>query len=177
MSISINKGQVWSLDLIVAVTIFIFGLIGIYLYALNINYHPEDIQNLMYKEGDLISSLILSEGYPENWETDNVKVPGILTNNLIDKAKIVNLYELSRTNEDYEMLRDLLDTKYDFYINFNRDIIINGESVSGIGKPGINLDKTSSGYFINVENPEFVIKVTRITIYENKPIRLDFYVW
>ena len=163
-----------STSLFVSTIIFVIYIVLNQVPLLEAEAKSQNLKSVSYQ----ISEMLVSDrGYPENWETDNVKVPGILTNNLIDKAKIVNLYELSRTNEDYEMLRDLLDTIYDFYINFNRDIIINGESVSGIGKPGINLDKTSSGYFINVENPEFVIKVTRITIYENKPIRLDFYVW
>src|SRR3989344_7760844 len=99
--ISINKtGQAWSLDLVIAITIFIIGLIGIYVYALNLSYNSEERLSLIRSEAELVSSVILSEGYPENWTIDNVEAPGIISEDKINQTKLEKLYLFSSSPEN-----------------------------------------------------------------------------
>ena len=47
----------------------------------------ENIDALFY-EGKIIASSILSEGYPVDWNSENVVTAGILTDNKINETKV-----------------------------------------------------------------------------------------
>jgi len=149
----------WGFDLVVAITIFLIGVIAAYIYAINfLNESQETLDDLFYG-GNLVSGLILSEGTPVNWDTENVEIPGILTNKQINQSKLENFYILA---ENYPNLKNLLNTKYQFYFNFT-NIKIQGESIPGMGKP--------------IENPQNLIQIERFTIYEDKPVKFTLFMW
>jgi len=145
-----------------ATIIFLIGIFSIYIYAINFTGETEETLNKMYYEGGLASSLILSEGYPENWNLENVKTPGILNQERINQSKLEMFYNLS--NEDYRSARNKLDISYnfEFYFNFS-NMKIEGEEISGIGK--------------KPTNTENIILTKRFSIYENKPIKINLYIW
>lgn len=163
-SISIHKsrkGQVWGLDLMFGVIIILAGIISVYLYAINLFGSSETSLNEMHYDANLVSSQILSEGYPVNWTEADVKIPGILTDNKINQTKLDQFYFFSEN--DYEALKSILGTTYDFYFNFS-DLQITGVgAISGIG--------------LEIDNPENLIFLERYTIYQNKLTRFDLYIW
>jgi hypothetical protein len=161
-----KKSQAWSIDLMVAIAIFSIGIVVFYAYSINgPGESEENMQNLFY-DGEIITNTILSEGYPINWNETNVDKIGLLTDNKINKTKLEYFYDL--TQKDYEKTKLIFNTKYNYYLFFDKNITINSNSIEGIGKPGINKNN------INTEN---LIKITRITVFENKPATAYLYIW
>jgi len=164
-----KKSQAWGIDLMVAVAIFSLGIIIFFIYSLN-NYNEseEKIEELFY-DGKIIADSILSEGHPENWDRFNVIQIGLTTDNKLDDSKLDEFHNMME-NGDYEKTRRLFNTKYDYYFFLEENMTLHGGAVSvdGLGKPGV--DKNN----ITTEN---LIKITRFSVYDNKPVSVYFYVW
>jgi hypothetical protein len=156
-SLTHKKGQIWGFDLVIAITIFMVGIIAAYLYAINFLGESQEILDSLFYDGNLASSLILSEGTPEDWTIDNVEIPGILSGEKINQTKLDNFYSLN-----YSMQKKLLGTQYEFYFNFT-DMEANGVSVEGIG--------------LSPSEPKNLVKIERFTVYKNKPIKFILFMW
>ncbi len=167
-----NKSQLWGIDLMIAVTLFVFGIMIFYIYNLNA---PSDVREnfeYMYYDGDLIMNSILSEGYPTDWNThteDLVKI-GILTDGKINNTKLQAFNDLVDTEPKYKISKTNFSTKYDYYFYLDSTMESIGAGHDGIGKPGVARDPIT----ITSRN---LIKITRFTIYENKPMTAYLYVW
>lgn len=158
-----KKAQGWGLDLTIGFLIFFIGIFFVYMYAVNYGGGSETILNSLKTQGETGSSLILSEGSPENWEgLNNTETPGILTNNKINQTKLDRFYNITDTSTEYQRTKNRLDITKEFYFNFS-GIKVNGEEVEGIGKKPNNANN--------------LIKTERVTIYENKITEFNFYVW
>lgn len=165
-----KKAQGWGMDLIIAVTIFTIGLVVFYIYSLNSpGEAKENIETLFY-DGKILANTILSEGSPTNWDKTNVAEIGILTNNKINETKLQYFYNLTKTEESYKKTKNLFNIKYDYYFFLNDNMTTIEANVDGIGKPGV----TRTSEYNNAKN---LVKVTRYTIYENKPMTAYFYIW
>jgi hypothetical protein len=154
------RAQIWGFDLMIALTLFFAGLIVIYIYAINFTEDSESVLGDLYSESILVSSLILSEGNPENWTVDSVDIPGILNDNRINQTKLEQLDEL--VGDDYPRAKILVGATNNFYFNFS-GMKIGGVSVDGIGE-----------YPVDANN---LIKTERVVIYENKPVKFFIYSW
>lgn len=156
-----RKAQAWGFDVIIAIGIFIFGLVVFFLYTINYpNGEYEKLDELLY-EGNIVADSLLSTGIPENWTTASVSKIGILTNNKIDHDKVEEFYEVSSTQ--YLRARSLFGIKYNYFVNFSQSIEISGNAIEGIG--------------LFSQNPQNSIKVSRIAIYQNKPVTVEVQVW
>ncbi len=147
-----KKAQIWGFDLMIAITIFLVGIIIIYIYAINITSESESTLNTLMAEGNLLSSLILSEGGPKNWPSapeSEIEIPGILTRNKINETKLNRLQSLSYTEQ-----KKLLGTNNEFFLNFEAITIGNSPS-----------------------EEKNLVRIERFSIYENKPVKLTFYIW
>lgn len=161
-----KKAQGWGMDLMVALSIFLIGIVIFYIYSLNNpNEAKENIENL-FNDGESLTNILLSKGFPNSWNTTNVVRIGILSDNKINATKLERFYDLSQT--EYEKTKALFNTRYDYYFFLDEDMIINSVSVEGIGKPGVTKTTISA---VNL------IKVTRVVIYENKPVTAYLYIW
>jgi len=168
-----KRAQGWGMDLIIAVTIFSFGLVAFFVYSLNSPGEAKEKIDALYYDGKILANTILSEGSPENWDLANVIKIGILSNNKINETKLKNFYNLAITEENYEETKDLFDITYDYYFYLNEKIDIYGDGslmLDGIGKPGFDKENIS-------EDIKDLIKITRYTIYQNKPMTAYFYIW
>ena len=69
--------------------------------------------------------------------------------------------------QGYAKSKSIFNTKYDYFFNFSVPIKIDGNEIpeGGIGKP------------FNNEETQNLIKITRLTIYKNKPETLNLYIW
>ncbi len=143
-----NKlGQVWSLDIIIAGVIITTGIIILYIYAINYTNQSQENLDYLFYEGNLASQLILSE---ENF--------GIL-----DNASQINQSKLDDYYYNYDLKKSVLGITKNFYFELDNMTEVNGTAVPYIGRKS---PTTSSS-----------IKITRITIYKNQPIKFDLYVW
>lgn len=156
-----KKAQAWGFDIIIATGIFTVGIIAFFLYTINYpTGEQEKLDDLLY-EGNTVANNLLSEGYPVNWTTSTVSKIGLLTENKIDEIKLEYFNELATT--DYARTRSILGTKYNYFVNFSSPIQISGIAVSGIGS--FPQDTINS------------IKISRVSIYQNKPISIEVQVW
>ncbi|MFA5856023.1 MAG: hypothetical protein WC867_01595 [Candidatus Pacearchaeota archaeon] len=160
-----KKAQAWGIDISVGIIIFILGIIVFFIYTLNGSNEANENLEELNLNGDYIMNTILSEGFPSNWTLVDVTKIGILKNDKIDQEKIENFYNISRDN--YTLTLALFDTKYNYYFFFE-NMTIHGNDIEGFGKPGVN--STS----INSKN---LIKITRHTVYSNKPKTVYLYIW
>ena len=156
-----RKAQAWGIDLMAASVIFIFGIIMFYLYALNEPSEGKEIVETMSYEGEFIARSLLSEGYPSDWNSGNVIKIGILSENKINQTKLERFYEIAAL--DYEKTKRLFNTRFNYYFFLSEKITIDSDEVEGLGeKP---------------ENYKNLFKVTRFTIYNNKPSTMTIYIW
>ena len=158
-----KKAQAWGTDLVIAFVIFSFAIIFFYFYSFNYSNETEDILQLLTYEGNFIADSILSQGYPNSWNGTNVIEIGITTDGKINQTKIENFYQLTQTN--YNRTKQIFGTKYDYYF-FMEDPI--NSTLEGIGKPGTNSTN------IVASN---LMKITRLTIYQNKPTTAYVYIF
>jgi hypothetical protein len=164
-----KTAQGWGMDLIIAVSIFTMGLVAFYIYSLNSpGEAKENLETLSY-EGRILANTILSEGSPANWDAENYFKIGILTNNKINETKLQYFHELTDSDADYNDTKQKFDMSYEYYFYLSDIMDIDG-GIDGIGKPGVD---RNSGY----ENAKNLVKVTRYTIYKNKPMTAYFYIW
>ena len=161
-----KKSQAWGADLMVAFVIFSIGIFVFFLYSINAPTEAEENIDALFYEGKIIASSILSEGYPADWNSENVVTAGILTDNKINETKVERFYNLAQA--DYAKTKRIFNTKYDYYFFLDRNMVISSGEIEGIGKPGTVKEN------INALN---LVKVTKLTIYENKPTSAYLYIW
>ncbi|MEM3074452.1 MAG: hypothetical protein QW727_00720 [Candidatus Pacearchaeota archaeon] len=150
--ILINKGnkkkaQAWSLDIIIAMIIFTSGIIMLFIFTINYANQAGNQLDDLLNQGRTASELIL-----------NNDESGILSDNIINQTKLENFY-----NSNYELLKRRLGVKDDFYFTID-NLEINGTQKEYIGR-------------INSTKIENLIKIERISVYKNKLIKFNLYVW
>ena len=110
-----KRGQVWSLDLVVAAVLFSFSIIILYVYAINHSSQIDSELEALFYEGNLASELILSNGES-----------GILFDSRVDQNKLEIL------SSDYEYWKNQLGISNDFYFIIP-NLEINGTPVERVG--------------------------------------------
>lgn len=160
-----KKAQAWGTDLTIAFIIFTLAIVFFYFYSFNYSNETEDILDTLNYEGNFIADSLFSPGSPEDWTENNVIKPGITTDGKINQTKLQMFYNLART--DYNHTKTFFNTKYDFYFFTEQNLTLI-PSAEGIGKPNINSTT------IQAQN---LFKVTRFTIYQNKPLTAYLYIF
>jgi hypothetical protein len=156
-----KKAQAWGFDLMIALSIFMTGVVTFWLFSMNSYDESSDIIKSLSYEGQVVSDSILSEGDPSDWTADNVVRIGVLSSNSINDTKLEQFYSLSLN--DYQKTKNLLNTNDEYYFFLSEPMVIDGLQVQGIGM------KNSSS--------NNLIKITRYTIYEDKPVTANLYIW
>ena len=155
-----KDAQAWGFDLIVAMMIFLAGMILFFLYILNFPAERDDVFNTLNYEGKIIGDSLLSEGYPLDWNENNVITAGILSNEKVNETKLKRFYDLA--NSDYNKTRRLFNMLNNYYLTFEEPVIAEGTTINSIGFQG---------------NPKNLVKSTRVIIINNKIKNLNIYVW
>lgn len=158
-----TKGQIWSLDTIVAVIIFMGGLLFFYHYSsYTIITQNQQLEDLSFN-AKLVSSYLISEGNPVDWNVTNVNSIGLTDGDLkLNPEKVSKFKEMS-----YQDSKKLLSTKYDFSINFKNQ---NNSFVS------IN-NITFIGKNYSLENPDNILSMNRFVFYNSSIIRIEVILW
>ena len=164
-----KKSQVWGLDLMIAMTIFLVGLVAFYFYAINFSSEAEENLDMMFYDGNSIASILVSEGSPLDWSQENVVSPGLASKSMINNTKLERFYSLA--SSDYNRTKSILKTRFDFYVYFDEMMNVS-IMIDGIGKPGVN--RTS---IADAENPQNLVRIERFTVYMNKPTKMSLYLW
>lgn len=135
-----RKAQAWSFDIIVAVVIFLIGLVVLYVYAINYVSQTNDNLEELFYEANIASELVLSN--------DDF---GILSDNKVNQTK------LNDYNVNYDVKKERIGVLNNFYFTLD-------EGQTYYGK-------------LNTTSTEENIKVTRLTIHNNKPTKFEIFIW
>ncbi|MEM2955004.1 MAG: hypothetical protein QW625_03600 [Candidatus Nanoarchaeia archaeon] len=153
-----SKGQVWSLDFITSLIIFLFAFLVVFFIFSYLNAQSaqqaffNDIESLSLSISDI---LVRTKGIPEDWNETNVIAIGLASEeNALNETKIS--YFFSMANSDYERTKAILTGGYDFYFSLTD---INGTSYGSIGSK---------------ENVSFVVPIERYCLYKNRVVKLEF---
>ncbi len=159
---------------------FLIALTIYFVYTSNISQDDEDLLNNLISESKLVSSSLISGGYPESWDNSSVERIGLTNNDQrLDIDKLSNLNSIN-----YNQTKGLLGTMYDYLIFFQykNESIININGFCAKGKPGtytiedgICMINTSS---IDASS---LVKSERFIIYEKENlsdiVKMVVYLW
>ena len=176
-----KKGQGWGFDLMIAMTIFIIGITVFYFYALNYPSEGSDTLDNLFYDGTVISDLLLTEGFPRDWNETNVIQLGILSDNKVNLTKLERLYNLTWDHDagpsgeldqiGYTRTKGLFNIRFEYFFNFSKNMDTIDPARGTVPYIGKHYE-----FDAGVE-PENLIKVTRFTIYDNKPSTLNIFIW
>jgi hypothetical protein len=183
-----RKSQVWYIDFIVAIMIFVVGLTIYYTYVNNLNNIRETDLNEMIADAKAISFSLTSAGFPEAWNTTEVERIGLTNNDhRIDDIKFQQLNNLS-----YNIARLKLGTRFNYFIFFEdkKKCLINITNDYGIGNDAVEATLDTSlnqsnctlgnpNLFIDTENIQNkkLVNINRIVAYRTEPVKMRLYVW
>ena len=163
-----KKSQAWGIDLMTASAIFFVALVVFFIFSINQTGEARSIVEDLLYDGKVVSNSILSSGFPDDWTEGDVVRIGITSDNKINDTKLENFYNLAQT--DYARTKSIFSIKYDYYFFLEDNMTIDSELVDGIGKPGTSRTNI-------IPKSKNLIKITRFTIYGEKPTTAYIYIW
>ncbi|HHE36578.1 MAG TPA: hypothetical protein ENL16_02065 [Candidatus Woesearchaeota archaeon] len=175
-----NKAQLWVSDYTISMLLFILAVILSVNIIIN-SFPTSNVFEELKTDASKISEILLSEGYPSDWDNESVIRPGLLTANRLNKTKVINAMNMS-----YSSLKPKLQALHDFIVIFEDPAgdMIEFEGLCVIGSPDVSISSTGSGPLIDCHNPDFttidydnMIRIIRLVIYESRIIRMVVYVW
>ena len=147
----LKKAQAWGFDLMIATIIFTAAILTFYLYTLNIPTETQEIIDSLALDSNIITSIVLSDGFPSDWNSTNVIAPGILTNNQINQTKLEKFHTLTLT--DYQKTKSMFNTKYDYLFTFeDTNGIVNYLAGCGAGNQQPLVIKNRLAYYYQNED-------------------------
>lgn len=158
-----SKAQVWSLDLIMSILIFIVSVELIF-FAFNQSssqlLEQTELVSLEDVGLEVTDTLIRTEGFPHGWDVNTVQVIGLAEKeNVLNTSKVQFFLALN-----YNTTKKLLGiANYDFLLTINH---LNN-SIIRIGGSGISYGSPSSANAT-------VVPVERYVIYAGIPAKLRF---
>jgi hypothetical protein len=168
-SASARKGQVWTVDLIGGVTIFLIVLIVFVIFANNLtSLESQDISSV-YAESIIVSEALLAHGPTEN--TSLSLTSGFYR---INASRFLSLSQM-----DYTSLKLDFGISHDYLVFFEEPngsvitfAVILGTPVQYIGKPGVTKENVHS-----TQSPQSIVSTKRFAIRNNDIITMVVYVW
>jgi hypothetical protein len=159
LKISTNtKGQVWSLDFITSVVIFLVVLIPLFSIWSYVNIQNQ--QQILFDEVETFTlsisdALIRTKGFPEGWNNSSVTIIGLaLEENVLNTTKVS--YFLDMGNNEYNRTRAILAGGYDFFFNLTD---VNGTSLGTIGNKPVD---------------RMTVPIERYCLYNERIAKLEF---
>jgi len=151
-----KKSQVWYLDFMVGVFIFVTLIVIYYQYYGNFVDDSEVEWQEIIIDSKAISSILISAGYPADWTNDTVSVIG-----LTDGNYRINFTKLARLkNMSYKQAKDVMRTRFEFYFFIENQ---NGTVVDSAG--------------MNATDHLFLVQTTRFVIYNSSVSKMVLHVW
>lgn len=154
-----KKAQAWGMDITVAIVIFIVGLVVVYIYSINLSSEAQETLDTLAYQGNIISSTMLLEGTPTNWQEspDSVLIPGLLTQGKIDENKLSNFSDLMENHPS--LLKSKLNTKYNFCMNIS------------------DYPTYCTASMPSEDNIHNLVRVQRYVAYQNVPSIMEIRIW
>ncbi len=125
-----RKAQAWYLDLVAGMLIFIVGLVIFFNANTNIERNSKLLFEELSQDANGISSQMLTPGYPNGWDIQNVELIGVVDNGKINPQKWSEFQSIP-----YNLTKRLLgvSSEYLVFIEENNKSIARLEGVCAIG--------------------------------------------
>ena len=156
-----KKAQVWYTDFMVGILIFVIVIFIYYEYANNFSQNPNSITSDLIMEAKAISTSLITQGAPIDWNQSNVNIIGLTDGNQRLIQEKLDMF----ANMSYYETRTKLRTPYDYYFYLED---VDGSIIQINGENGIGLEAADH---------ENLISVTRVVIYNSKLISMVVQVW
>ena len=157
-----KKAQIWYIDFMIGLMIFFIAVFIYYQYAYSFNQDPNDVLSDLVMETKTISSSLITQGSPNDWNQTNVQIIGLTDGNHRFVQNKLEIFENFSYNDSKEILR----THYDYYIQLKE---LNGSTILINGEEGIGLIQSNSS--------DHQIAITRIGVYNSRLISMVVQVW
>ena len=156
MKIDSIKSQAFYSDFIISTLIFAVILVIYFAYNTNLSNQDSDALDDLLADSGSISSSFMSQGYPNNWNENNVVRIGFTD----DGNRINNAKFNSFVNINYSKSKKLLGTSYDYFMFFLNESggIKNVEGFCGTGNAEVNItyDISAAYYYQGPGNEDFL---------------------
>jgi hypothetical protein len=158
---STKKGQVWYIDFMVGLMVFVVVVVIYFEYVDNLSSKEENIMDDLIINSKAITNSLVAEGYPKDWNTSNVVKIGLTEGN-----QRINTTKLNQfISMDYIETKSKLRTSYNYYMFLEYK---NGSKIKLNG---------SDEYGYKSLNPSKLVQTTRLLIYNSTIIRMVVHVW
>lgn len=157
-----SKGQIFLTDLVASVAVF-----SIFVMAFGVMWNTaiEEFEDgtVDYDRGGRTFNLLTTEGYPEDWNSSNVEVPGLYTDGNLNETKLLRLDNFTASE-----MRQLLRAQ---------QYLIKAEYLNGTlkEKNGRKLRVNSSS--IPDDRSVYTYRETSLTASDKKRIKLIYLMW
>jgi hypothetical protein len=173
---STRRAQAWYMDFIFAMIIFTGCIILFYSFFPNVTTQELTDLDDVYLDGRVLSSALLSSGYPTNWTNTTVQRIGIID----DRRLNITKYALfaSMTSNDYYRVKDLFNLRADFVVFFQNETggVTNMSGIHHIGHPDVSVGSVNAIDLEAVPHNNLVT-FTRVIGYNGLVQRMVIYVW
>ncbi|MBN1377182.1 hypothetical protein JW949_02510 [Candidatus Woesearchaeota archaeon] len=168
-----KKSQVWVTDIIISLIIFTTAIL-LSVKITNTAFGDDiDFENVE-KEADYISEILMSQGFPENWNKSSVIRPGLLNREkTLDISKLNNFCNLT-----YPYTKTLFSIRNDYYFFFRDNSLNKTLNITkcGFGSGDIITDENCS-FDLSLLQYNDLVKIRRFLVYDSTIIEMDIYVW
>jgi hypothetical protein len=165
-----KKSQIWTIDMIAGLTIFLLALVVYFIFSSNVTDTQKHALNNIYNDAATVSSILMTKGTPTDWNNLTVQEIGITNGNYrLNESKFHNLSAI-----EYGKTKLLFKTKYDYLVFFeNRTSeVLNISGVIYIGETGLTKDNIKE-----IKSPENLISIKRYLIYNSDIVTMVVYLW
>ena len=163
-----RKGQVWSFDFIASVTIFFMVLMVLFFvweYTTLQNNDQIVFNDMESTALDTIDTMIRVRGFPEQWDSSNVEVLGLASEeNVLNESKLLEFVSM----DYYNSRRVLGILGYGFYfqvLNLNDTQAYSGSTALLTGADPLASSATA------------IVPVERYVLFDHKVAKVRFTLW
>ncbi len=152
-----RKGQIWSLDFVTSIVVFMVAFIPLFFIWTYVNTQSQ--QQILFDQVETLTlsisdSLIRTKGFPEGWNTSNVNLMGLASEeNVLNSTKVSYFFAMG--NSEYNRTKAILTGGYDFFFNLTD---INGTEHGTIG---------------NKQQNRMMVPVERYCLYNERITKLE----
>jgi hypothetical protein len=163
-----KKGQIWTTDFVIG--LLLFTLVVLITVKIAFTMYPSQNHIVVYRDAVHLSDALLSQGYPSNWTSTDVLLPGIAENNRINNTKLLEMSELN-----YSKAKILLHitSDYLFFFQNNSEIKNTGRCVYGYN---VMTDSDCKPILTDLKYDDLA-KIDRLIIYNSTVMIMTVYTW
>jgi hypothetical protein len=156
-----RKSQVWYSDFTIGLLLFLIAVVIYIQYTNSLSKENEATLNDMVLDLKSISSQLVLQGYPSDWNSTSVEKIGLTDGNYrLNQTKLSRFYAI-----DNAQIISKMNTRFNFYFYI---LDASGNKILVDGKDHAGLEAATASE---------KVQTTRIVIYNSSIVRMVMYTW